>query len=169
MFPLKEFFFNIDLFWRDRTWAVEGQRERETQNQKQAPGSEPSAQSPTRGPNSRTTRSWPGWSRTLNRLRHPGAPERIFFNIDLFWRDRERQNMSSGGAEREGDAELEPGSRLRALGTKPDVGLEPMNHEIMSWAEVRRLTHWATQVPLHFFFFKCFCIFKLFCVYCFGN
>ena len=32
------------------------ERERETQNRKQAPGSEPSAQSPTRGSNSRTTR-----------------------------------------------------------------------------------------------------------------
>ena len=32
----------------------EGQRERETQNQKQAPGSELSAQSPTRGLNSQS-------------------------------------------------------------------------------------------------------------------
>ena len=59
---------------RDRAWTGEGQRERETQNRKQAPGSEPSAQSPTRGSNSRSTRSWPGWNRTLNQLRHPGAP-----------------------------------------------------------------------------------------------
>ena len=36
-----------------------GQRERETQNRKQAPGSEPSAQSPTRGSNPWTTRSQP--------------------------------------------------------------------------------------------------------------
>ena len=33
---------------RDRTWVGEGQRERETQNLKQTPGSEPSAQSPHR-------------------------------------------------------------------------------------------------------------------------
>ena len=33
----------------------------------------------TRGSNSRTARSWPGWSRTLNRLRHPGAPWQAFF------------------------------------------------------------------------------------------
>ena len=51
-------------FWqrereRDRAWAGEVQRERETQNPKQAPGSELSAQSPTRGSNSRTARSWP--------------------------------------------------------------------------------------------------------------
>ena len=37
---------------RDRAWAGERQRERETQNRKQVPGSELSAQSPTRGSNS---------------------------------------------------------------------------------------------------------------------
>ena len=76
------FFFLIFSFFstfisgidRDRAWTGEGQRERGTQNRKQAPGSEPSAQSPTRGSNPRTARSWPGWSQTLNRLRHPGAP-----------------------------------------------------------------------------------------------
>ena len=71
------FFQHLFIFGteRDRAWTGEGQRERETQNRKQAPGSEPSsAQSPTRGSNSRNARSWPGWSRTLNRLRHPGAP-----------------------------------------------------------------------------------------------
>ena len=74
-------------FWdRDRAWTGEGQRERKTQNRKQAPGSEPSAQSLTRGSDSRTTRSWPGWSWTLNRLRHPGAP-----NVYLFLRERDRQ------------------------------------------------------------------------------
>ena len=49
-------------FWeraRDRAWVGEGYRERETQNRKLAPGSEQSAQSPTRGSNSRTARSWP--------------------------------------------------------------------------------------------------------------
>ena len=74
------FFSTFIYFWeRDRAWTGEGQREREKQNRKQAPGSEPSAQSPTRGSNSRTARSWPGWSRTLNRLRHPGAPTYLWF------------------------------------------------------------------------------------------
>ena len=36
----------------------------------------------------------------------------IFFYIYLFLRDRERQSMSRGGAEREGDIEFEAGSRL---------------------------------------------------------
>ena len=70
------FFQRLFIFGteRDRAWTGEGQRERETQNPKQAPGSEPSAQSLTRGLNSRAARSWPGWSRTLSRLCHPGAP-----------------------------------------------------------------------------------------------
>ena len=72
----KFFFHRLFIFGteRDRVWTGEGQRERETQNRKQAPGSEPSVQSLTQGSNSRTARLWPGWSRTLNRLRHPGAP-----------------------------------------------------------------------------------------------
>ena len=47
-------------------------------------------------------------------------------------RDRERQNMSRGWAEREGDTESEAGSRLPAVSTEPDTGLEPTNHEIMT-------------------------------------
>ena len=44
---------------RDRTWAGEGQRGRETQNPKQASVSELSAQSPTWGLTPWTVRSWP--------------------------------------------------------------------------------------------------------------
>ena len=40
--------------------------------------------------------------------------------------------MSGGGAEREGDPESEAGSRLRAVSTEPDAGLEPTNREIMT-------------------------------------
>ena len=40
--------------------------------------------------------------------------------------------MSGGGAEREGDTESEAGSRLRAVSTEPDVGLQLMNHEIVT-------------------------------------
>ena len=48
--------------------------------------------------------------------------------------------MSWGGAEREGDAESEAGSRLQAASTEPVAGLELTNHEIMTWAEVGHLT-----------------------------
>ena len=40
--------------------------------------------------------------------------------------------MNRGGAEREGDTESEGGSRLRAVSTEPDAGLELVNQEIMS-------------------------------------
>ena len=40
--------------------------------------------------------------------------------------------MSRGGAEREGDTESEAGSRLCAVSTEPDTGLEPTNYEIMT-------------------------------------
>ena len=40
--------------------------------------------------------------------------------------------MSVGEAEREGDTEFKAGSRLWAVSTEPNVGLEFMNHEIMT-------------------------------------
>ena len=53
-----------------------------------------------------------------------------------------------GEGQREGDTESETGFRLRAVSTEPDMGLELMDHEIMTRAEVRRLTDRATQAPL---------------------
>ena len=50
-------FFYVYLFLRDRVQAGEGQGETETQNLKQAPGSELSTQSLTRGSNSQMVRS----------------------------------------------------------------------------------------------------------------
>ena len=60
--------------------------------------------------------------------------------------------MNGGGAERGGDTEPEAGSRLWAVSTEPDMGLELTDCEIMTWAEVGRLTDWATQAPLMFIF-----------------
>ena len=48
--------------------------------------------------------------------------------------------MSRGGAEREGDKESKAGSRLCAVSTEPNAGLELTNCEIMTRAEVERLT-----------------------------
>ena len=55
----KNDFVNVYLFLRerDRAGAGEGQRDRESQNPKQAPGSELSAQSPMWGSNPQTERS----------------------------------------------------------------------------------------------------------------
>ena len=40
--------------------------------------------------------------------------------------------MNGGGAEREGDTESKAGSRLWAVSTEPDGGLELTDHEIMT-------------------------------------
>ena len=40
--------------------------------------------------------------------------------------------MSRGGSEREGDTEHETGSRLRAVSTEPDAGLELTDYEIVT-------------------------------------
>ena len=52
---------------------------------------------------------------------------------------------SGGGAERQGE---KTPSRLYNASTEPSVGLELMNCEVMTWAEIKRCsTKWATQVP----------------------
>ena len=61
-----------------------------------------------------------------------------------FWereteREREREHKQEW-TQREGDTETKAGARLEAVSTGPDTGLEPTNHEIMTWAEVGRLT-----------------------------
>ena len=79
---------------------------------------------------------------------HPFSPQVLwaFFPLQMFTHFlRERQSVSGGRAEREGDTECEAGSRLWAVSTEPDVGLELVKREIMTWAEVGHLTDWATQ------------------------
>ena len=44
----------------------------------------------------------------------------------------ERQSVGRGGAERDGDTESEAGSRLRAVSTEPDAGLELTDREILT-------------------------------------
>ena len=58
--------------------------------------------------------------------------------------------MNGGGAEREGNTEWEAGAMLWAISPEPEAGLELTDPEIVTWAEVGRLTDWATQVPLPF-------------------
>ena len=52
-----------------------------------------------------------------------------------------------GGAEKEGDTEFEAGSRLLAVSTEPDPGLELTDREIMTWEEASCSTDWTTQAP----------------------
>ena len=71
---------------------------------------------------------------------------KIFLKMFIyFW---ERQSMSRRGSEREGDTESEAGSRLWAVSTERDTGFQLRSCEIMTWAEVGRLTNWATQGSL---------------------
>ena len=64
----------------------------------------------------------------------------------IFERDRDRAWVGEGQRDRETESEACNG--LPAFSTEPDVGLEPMDGEIMTWAEVGRPTDRATQAPL---------------------
>ena len=55
----------------------------------------------------------------------------MFFKC-LFIFERERDSVSGGGTEREEDTESKAGSRLRAVSTEPNAGLELTHHEIMT-------------------------------------
>ena len=50
----------------------------------------------------------------------------------IYFCRRDRQSVSRGGADREGDTELEPVSRLHAVSTEPNVGLKLTNCKIMT-------------------------------------
>ena len=64
----------------------------------------------------------------------------------MFIFERERECKSGRGRER-GRHRSKAGSRLQAVSTEPDVGLELTSREIMTWAKVGHLTDWAIQVP----------------------
>ena len=58
-------------------------------------------------------------------------------------RERETGHEWGWGREREGETETEAGSRLRAVRTEPDAGLEPTDREIMgsnvgTWGSIPR-------------------------------
>ena len=56
----------------------------------------------------------------------------FYFIFNVYLLLRERQSMSGGGAQREGDTESKEGSRLQAVSTEPDAGPELVNCEIMT-------------------------------------
>ena len=61
----------------------------------------------------------------------------------IFERERERAREE----QREGDTESEAGSSFWAVSPEPDMGLKLTDCEIMTWAEVGRLSDWAPQAP----------------------
>ena len=64
----------------------------------------------------------------------------FFEHLFIFERQRETEH-EQGGEEREGDRESESGSRLRAVSTEPNARLELTIREIVTLAEVTRLTN----------------------------
>ena len=66
----------------------------------------------------------------------------------LFIFETERDRTWAGEGQRDGETQIlkrAPGSELSTQSL--DVGLELTECEIMTWAEVGRLTDWATQAP----------------------
>ena len=65
-----------------------------------------------------------------------------------FWereRKREREN-ELGRGQREGDTESQAGSRLWAVSAEPDAGLEPTEHKIVIWSEIKSQTlNWLSH------------------------
>ena len=89
-------FFHVYLFLgdretdRERAQVREGQAEKETQNPKQDPGSELSAQSPMWGPNLQMVRSWPERKLDAQLTEPPQAPCKPFAS-DYMETDSESQ------------------------------------------------------------------------------
>ena len=77
-------------------------------------------------------------------------PLKHFFKcLFIFERERERMHVSRGGTEREREKEEDGIWRwLSANSRQPHVGLQLMNLEIMTWAEVRHLTDWPLRRPI---------------------
>ena len=59
--------------------------------------------------------------------------KKIFFNL----RERERAWMSRGEGQRDRERESQAGS---TLSEEPDMGLNPMTLEIMTWAKIKSQT-----------------------------
>ena len=76
----------------------------------------------------------------------------IFFKVHFWWGKRES---------REGQRRRERiPSRLHTVSPEPDVGLDPMSHEIMTWAKTKsrmlnRLSHLGAPVHFRFILFTC--------------
>ena len=50
----------------------------------------------------------------------------------MFIFERDTEYEQDRGREKEGDTESKAGSRLQAVSTEPDIGLEPTNYLIMT-------------------------------------
>ena len=75
-----------------------------------------------------------------------------YFTFIWFW-ETERDRAQVEARQRENETESEAGSRLWVVSTEPNTGLELKIHEIMTWAEVGHLSHWAIQDPCECMFY----------------
>ena len=85
------------------------------------------------------------WNQVIEKLFYLRSLKKNLMFI-IFKRDRDKKQ--AGKRQRERETELEAGSRLWAVSTEPDARLKLTYLEIVTWAEVGRLTNWATQAPL---------------------
>ena len=60
----------------------------------------------------------------------------FFLHLFIYVWETERDRAQVGEGQREKETESKAGSRLQAVSTEPDVGLELTNREIMTWAKV---------------------------------
>ena len=77
---------------------------------------------------------FPAHALSLSLKNESTLKKKIFFNVSLFLRERgsEIECGWGRGREREGDTESEAGSRLWAVSMEPHMGVELMNHKIMT-------------------------------------
>ena len=92
--------------------------------------------------------SWP-WGQEQHALLSSQVPMNhasFWLLLFIFEREREKkgENKRGRGRERRGQR-IQSG--LCTDSSKSSVGLELTNCEVMTWAEVRRSTDWATHVP----------------------
>ena len=85
------------------------------------------------------------WSPELWCLQLWFSLKKFFLMFIYFWQTERDRAWVEEGRER---GRHRIWSRLRAVSTEPDAGLEPPNCEFMTRAEVGRLTDCATHVPL---------------------
>ena len=132
------------LFWERKSEACEQGRGREGERESQA-DSALSALSLRQDWNPQTVKVWPEPKSRFGLLTDwatQGTPRfyYYFFKVHLFVL-RESKNKQGRSRERR---RQKIWSRLCTDSREPYVGPKLMNHEIMTWAEVRWLTDWAT-------------------------
>ena len=139
---------------RDRAQVGEGQRKRETQNLKQAPGSELSAQSWMQGSNSQTARSWPEPKSDAQPTEPPRCPLFFLKKIFIYFWEKERQSVRGGGTERERERGRHRNwSRLQALSCQHRAGCrarthEPRDHDLSRSQMLNWLSHPGAPLQL---------------------